>query len=183
MGELILASWGRGRTSSLPVYGAGKEIQNVVDGFNLAYKPDRDHRTAHHGQEFFLPENGLLKAQLFEVKDKELLIFEDANIQVYAFNVPHGPIHGSVGYKIISGDRSVVISGDTDVMDSYEFVNGVDVLIHEAIIEPVSTAVSQSAKRLGNERISEIFNDINDCLLYTSPSPRDLSTSRMPSSA
>ena len=25
--------------------------------------------------------------------------------------------------------------------------------------------------------------DINDCLLYTSPSPRDLSTSRMPSSA
>ena len=25
--------------------------------------------------------------------------------------------------------------------------------------------------------------DIGDCLLYTSPSPRDLSTSRMPSSA
>ena len=47
-------------------------------------------------------------------------------------------------------------------MDNYDFVNGVDVLIHEAIIEQVSTAVSQSAKRLGNERISEIFNDIND---------------------
>ena len=27
------------------------------------------------------------------------------------------------------------------------------------------------------------YNLINDCLLYTSPSPRDLSTSRMPSSA
>ena len=26
-------------------------------------------------------------------------------------------------------------------------------------------------------------NNWNDCLLYTSPSPRDLSTSRMPSSA
>ena len=162
LGELILASWGRGRTSSLPVYGVGKEIQYVVDGFNLAYKPDRDHRTAHHGPEFFLPENGLLKAKLFEVKEKELLIFEDANVKVYAFNVPHGPIHGSVGYKIIAGNRSVIISGDTDVMDNYDFVNGVDVLIHEAIIEQVSTAVSQSAKRLGNERISEIFNDIND---------------------
>ena len=45
LGELVLASWGRGRTSSLPVYGAGKEIQNVVDGFNLAYLPDREHRT------------------------------------------------------------------------------------------------------------------------------------------
>lgn len=162
LGELILASWGRGRTSSLPVYGVGKEIQNVVDGFNLAYKPDRDHRTAHHGPEFFFPENGLLKANLFEVREKELLIFEDANVKVYAFNVPHGPIHGSVGYKIIAGNRSVIISGDTDVMDNYDFVNGVDVLIHEAIIEQVSTAVSQSAKRLGNERISEIFNDIND---------------------
>ena len=162
LGELILASWGRGRTSSLPVYGVGKEIQNVVDGFNLAYKPDRDHRTAHHGPEFFLPENGLLKAKLFEVEEKELLIFEDANVKIYAFNVPHGPIHGSVGYKIIAGNRSVIISGDTDVMDNYDFVNGVDVLIHEAIIEQVSTAVSQSAKRLGNERISEIFNDIND---------------------
>ena len=27
------------------------------------------------------------------------------------------------------------------------------------------------------------INSLNDCLLYTSPSPRDLSTSRMPSSA
>ena len=30
---------------------------------------------------------------------------------------------------------------------------------------------------------SKIFNQFNNCLLYTSPSPRDLSTSRMPSSA
>ena len=28
-----------------------------------------------------------------------------------------------------------------------------------------------------------LYKDDNDCLLYTSPSPRDLSTSRMPSSA
>ena len=28
-----------------------------------------------------------------------------------------------------------------------------------------------------------VYNDPNTCLLYTSPSPRDLSTSRMPSSA
>ena len=34
-----------------------------------------------------------------------------------------------------------------------------------------------------NETISERSNELNCCLLYTSPSPRDLSTSRMPSSA
>ena len=30
---------------------------------------------------------------------------------------------------------------------------------------------------------NQIFDHLSDCLLYTSPSPRDLSTSRMPSSA
>ena len=29
----------------------------------------------------------------------------------------------------------------------------------------------------------KVRTEYNDCLLYTSPSPRDLSTSRMPSSA
>ena len=33
------------------------------------------------------------------------------------------------------------------------------------------------------ENKEEILNDSSICLLYTSPSPRDLSTSRMPSSA
>ena len=31
--------------------------------------------------------------------------------------------------------------------------------------------------------IAELCNDLNACLLYTSPSPRDGATSRMPSSA
>ena len=34
-----------------------------------------------------------------------------------------------------------------------------------------------------NQYKADIQQLINDCLLYTSPSPRDLSTSRMPSSA
>ena len=33
------------------------------------------------------------------------------------------------------------------------------------------------------EMISEVTSRYKNCLLYTSPSPRDLSTSRMPSSA
>ena len=33
------------------------------------------------------------------------------------------------------------------------------------------------------DRITAKIGEENDCLLYTSPSPRDLSTSRMPSSA
>ena len=40
-----------------------------------------------------------------------------------------------------------------------------------------------SVARFVDGRPSEVFLDVPACLLYTSPSPRDLSTSRMPSSA
>ena len=36
---------------------------------------------------------------------------------------------------------------------------------------------------LGEKIGGSLLGDISPCLLYTSPSPRDLSTSRMPSSA
>ena len=36
---------------------------------------------------------------------------------------------------------------------------------------------------MAEEILEEMDAPIEDCLLYTSPSPRDLSTSRMPSSA
>ena len=34
-----------------------------------------------------------------------------------------------------------------------------------------------------DDQVKNNFGDLESCLLYTSPSPRDLSTSRMPSSA
>jgi len=162
LGELVLASWGRGRTSSLPVYGAGQLTQNVVDGFNLAYKPDRDHRVNHHGKGFFIAENGLLEAKIFDSPKSEASVFKDNNIEVFAFSVPHGPIHGAVGYRIVAGNRSVIISGDTDLMDDYSFANGVDVLIHEAILEQESAEISRAAYRVGNDRMGVIFHDIQN---------------------
>ena len=38
-------------------------------------------------------------------------------------------------------------------------------------------------QNLGAMMLREVSSKTNDCLLYTSPSPRELSTSRMPSSA
>ena len=51
--------------------------------------------------------------------------------------------------------------------------NGEEVLTKLLSYEAVSNIVSNASDNKDNE----------DCLLYTSPSPRDLSTSRMPSSA
>ena len=45
--------------------------------------------------------------------------------------------------------------------------------------------VHESPERTGDPVLEELLPNLSleDCLLYTSPSPRDLSTSRMPSSA
>ena len=52
-------------------------------------------------------------------------------------------------------------------------------------IKPPVEMVVSTYRRLGLATIPGVpdFNQVTGCLLYTSPSPRDLSTSRMPSSA
>ena len=47
----------------------------------------------------------------------------------------------------------------------------------------VDTDVIIPARYLNTPNAQELALHCMDCLLYTSPSPRDLSTSRMPSSA
>ena len=46
-----------------------------------------------------------------------------------------------------------------------------------------SDYISMYEKNAVKEMMTEMKKLAKDCLLYTSPSPRDLSTSRMPSSA
>lgn len=159
--QLNLASWVRGRDKPLQVYGT-ELIQELVDGLNLAYKPDRMHRTTHHGVELLPPEMGVMEANTFNVDDGEVSVFKDDQIEVFAFSVPHDPVIGSVGYRIVCQDRSVIISGDTDLMDDYSFANGVDLLIHEGIFEQVNKQLEQVAKSLGKDRMAQIFNDINN---------------------
>ena len=50
--------------------------------------------------------------------------------------------------------------------------------------EKVTQNLSSLSRLFGKEKIDAAsLEELEDCLLYTSPSPRDLSTSRMPSSA
>ena len=58
------------------------------------------------------------------------------------------------------------------------FVNGE---IKEHLVQPKGMAQCLRGKRHAERQFSESVS--YNCLLYTSPSPRDLSTSRMPSSA
>ena len=62
-----------------------------------------------------------------------------------------------------------------------EFLKEVEKLLDRGeVIDYINLHESMRHVWLIPDRLSEIFEI---CLLYTSPSPRDLSTSRMPSSA
>ena len=54
--------------------------------------------------------------------------------------------------------------------------------LKEEIVDLASDVLARSAPKAAFKLIQMVESD-RPCLLYTSPSPRDLSTSRMPSSA
>ena len=51
------------------------------------------------------------------------------------------------------------------------------------VLENVNLSEVNELVQAGDKRLTIAADDVTTCLLYTSPSPRDLSTSRMPSSA
>ena len=69
-------------------------------------------------------------------------------------------------------------------------INQLDITIMErydyfaAVKEDVLNYINENNIVVTSENRDEVEQDLNDtCLLYTSPSPRDPKTSRMPSSA
>ena len=59
----------------------------------------------------------------------------------------------------------------------------VDVNIEKKVSVEKSEKNEINSKKISESEISQFAQEGDTCLLYTSPSPRDLSTSRMPSSA
>ena len=95
-----------------------------------------------------------------------------------------------------SGDVSEALSWLTELDKQYGMTNEqygmadfIQDLIDKGYIQQqdernpnfVPTAKTEIGMR--QKALEDIFGQLKNCLLYTSPSPRDLSTSRMPSSA
>ena len=56
-------------------------------------------------------------------------------------------------------------------------------LIHTYVVRLDRDEALTTVNKIYGELEEKLLKIFKDCLLYTSPSPRDLSTSRMPSSA
>ena len=86
--------------------------------------------------------------------------------------------------KLSTSTLSIMVKRGHEIEIEYsknEIIKKMNMYFNERIVEKIKLITFD-----GNQKIfkKEIKEDVSkDCLLYTSPSPRDLSTSRMPSSA
>ena len=123
--DLILTPWVLERSDPLKVFGP-KGIKNMTTKILEAYKADIDYRI--DGLE---PANESgWKVEAVEVN--EGIIYEDKLIEVIAFKVNHGTWDNAYGYKFITEDKTIVVSGDTAPSKQLiEMSQGVDILVHE----------------------------------------------------
>ena len=156
--EVNLGSWVNGRTTPLTVYGP-EGVQEVVNGVNEGYRMDRLYRVAHHGEALLAPELGVLNPQSISAGE----VIQDGDLKITAYTAEHPPIHPAVGYRIDYRGRSVVVSGDSNVgVNTFEIVDGADLLLHDALSLPIVTALANSLEASGRPRQSKIVTDVID---------------------
>lgn len=167
LGEFNMQTWAAGRPAPLQVYG-GEGIEDVVKGFELAYKHDRSYRTAHHSEEYLNSKIGRMNAHRITLENGPRIVHKDGLLTVTAFKVSHAPIEPAIGYRFDYGDRSIVVSGDTIKSSSLtEASQNADLLFHEAQAQHMVKQLEATARKLGNKQIEKIMFDIQD--YHTSP--------------
>lgn len=166
LGELLTISWiGGSRTEPTPVRGP-KGTQEVVDGFNAAYRLDSTYRVAHHGTTVANPNGFGGIAEEISIPagpGGQLVILDDADLKITVIRVDHAPIEPAFGYRIDYKDRSVSISGDTIYQSRFVSASeGVDVMLHEALDIEMVEAIGSKLGERGLTNPAKIFSDILD---------------------
>ena len=152
-------SWVAGRPAPLQVVGP-PGIEEVVAGFNRAYAQDRQHRIDHHGEDLLPPALGVMQPRVIEPG----VVHDADGLRITAFAVDHSPVAPAFGYRFDYKGRSVVVSGDTVVTPSLEsMAAGVDLLIHDALSEPLVSAMAARA----NPRMQKVMVDVLDYHAHT----------------
>ncbi|MCR5878150.1 MBL fold metallo-hydrolase [Phenylobacterium sp. J367] len=169
LGELNLQTWVRGRAAQLAVYG-GPGVDEVVGGFDRAYRLDQGYRTAHHGPVVTPPATWPMRALTIELpgaptprRDRTAVVFDDGSLKVTAIEVDHAPIQPALAYRFDYRGRSVVISGDTKAHAPLaRAAAGADLLLTEAISRPLVEMLETAARDVRRDRVAAIMHDVQD---------------------
>ncbi len=123
--DVILTSWVLERKDALQVFGP-KGTNNMCCHLLKAYELDIDARM--NGLEQAIPEGIIVES--YEHKG-EGMIYQDEKVKVETFLVDHQPFE-AYGYKFITNDKTIVISGDTIPSENLiKHARGCDILVHE----------------------------------------------------
>lgn len=166
LGELLLQAWiNGGRGTPLPVYGPAG-VDDVVGGFNAAYRIDSLYRTAHHGPRIANPSGtggAPVPIVLPSGPGGQGVVYDQGGVTVTAYRVEHAPVEPAFGYRIDYKGRSVSISGDTVYSPNLVAVSqGVDLLFHDALNADMVLAMQAAADEAGRGGLAIILGDILD---------------------
>jgi len=164
LGEANMMSWANGREKVIEIYGP-KGVEQVVNGFIMAYKLDTEYRIAHHGRDTMIPEAGTPISKTIELQNtnERKLVFDKNGLKVYAFEVDHNPVNPALGYRIEYEGNIVVITGDTIKTENLvKHCAKADLLFCEAISYEMLNNLISGVKKLKLDRIAKILTDIQD---------------------
>ena len=147
--DLILTPWVLGRREPLHVYGP-PGLAAMSENLLEAYREDIRVRVG--GAERLDPTG--VRVVPHEITEARGVVYEDDLVSVEAFAVPHGNWEHAFGYKFVTVDRTVVLSGDTGPFDGLvEIARDADVLLHEAY-----TSAAFYRRNLGTRRYHGTFH-------------------------
>ena len=125
LADLLLTPWIMGRDKKLNLYGP-KGLEQMASSTLEAFEDDINYRI--YGTQ---PSNKIGYKFNFHLIT-EGLIYEDENVSVEAFTVPHGSFDDAYGFRFTTKDKVIVFSGDTGPSKTLEkFAAGADILVHE----------------------------------------------------
>jgi len=159
-----MISWANGREKAIEIYGP-EGVEEVVNGFNMAYNLDTGYRMAHHGPEILSLDAGkpVSKTIKFNDPNEKTLVFEKDGLNVYAFVVDHSPVKSAVGYRIEYRGNVVVVTGDTVKTDNLiKHCKDADMLITEAISFDMLNNMVGGLKRSGLDKMAKLMLDVQD---------------------
>lgn len=123
--DIIFSPWVMGRVEPLKVFGP-PGTNHLVNHVVAAYGEDIKARTC--GLEPINETGGSATSQ----EISEGVVLENDHVRIEAFGVEHGETWEPFGYKFVTDDRTIVVSGDTAPCESaYKHWQGCDVLVHE----------------------------------------------------
>jgi ribonuclease BN (tRNA processing enzyme) len=126
-GPLFLLAWAANLATPVDVYGP-PPLVDMTERLLQAYRFDIELRMADEGRPPLAP---LIRPREITSPGE---VFRDDRVRVTAALNDHPPIRHSFAYRFDTGDRSIVISGDTRYSANViALAKGADVLVHEVV--------------------------------------------------